>query len=437
MEYLLVFPVMGPRQRFNLCTAMALACAALCAQGQQFQPKSIQFKGVPEYSHAEMMDAAGLKDGQVLTYAGMNDCSKKLMATGMFASLNFKFDGQDLTFQLTPADPLYPVRIENLPLTPGPALDAALHAAIPLFHGKVPGEGGLNDAVKAELEKLLAQGGIQASVTAVPSPDAKTGKAGAMSYEILQTNVRPAVAKLDGVSASLAAGVQGVVQEAEEEAFDTSRTAQNLEDALALFYRDRGYAAVKVEAERAGAPTMTADAIEVPFAVTVSEGRAYKLGTVTLPADSPLAQADADKLLAGKDQHLLPGAQLRTLLALVKRGYATKGYLDCSVELKPSFDENADTVNYVIAAMPGPVYHLAFVKFENVGDNLRRVLMRNWTMMPGDAFNEPYAEDYLILLTANDPKLGQALGGVVEKMTTTEDPATHDVNVVIRLEKRP
>ena len=416
---------------------MALACAALCAWGQQFQPKHIQFNGDPEYSQAELLAASGLKEGQVITYAQMNECSKTLMATGMFSALNFKFDGQDLTFQLTPADPLFPVRIANLPLTPGPELEAELHAAIPLYHGKVAGEGGVTDALKAELEKLLAAEGIQASVTAVPSPDPKTGKAGAMSYQILQPNVQPEVAKLDGVSPAMTADLQPVVKEAEKEAFDTTRSAENLENALALAYKDRGYAAVKVVAMRAGAPTTTAGGIEVPFAVTVMEGRKYKLGTVTVPADSPLTEADAEKMLSNRGPHFLPGTQLRGLLGAVQMGYATKGYLDCKVDLKPSFDEAAGTVNYTITAVPGPVSHLAFVRFENVGDNLRKVLMRNWTMMPGDPFNEPYAAGYLMHLTAADPKLGQALAGVVEKMTTTEDPVTHDVNVVIRMEKRP
>lgn len=428
---------MRQRRIHPFSSALVLAFAAVCARGQQFQPRHILFIGDPEYSQAELLAASGLKEGQVLTYAQMNDCSKMLMATGMFASLNFRFDGQDLTFQLTQADPLFAMKIANLPLTPGPELEAELHAAIPLYHGKVPGEGGLNDAVKAELEKLLAAEGVQATVVAVPAPDPKTGKAGAMSYQILQPNVQPKVARLDGVSAAMASQVQEVVSEAEKSSFDTSRTQQNLEDAFALFYRDRGYAAVKVVAERAGSPTTTADAIEVPFAVMVTEGQAYKLGTVTVPADSPLTQAETDKLLAGTTQHLQMGDKLRTLLALVRRGYATKGYLDCKVDLKPSFDEAADTVNYTIAAVPGPVSHLAFVRFDNVGDNLRKVLMRNWTMMPGDPFNEPYAETYLIQLTAADPKLGQALGGVVEKMTSTEDPVTHDVNVVIRLEKHP
>jgi outer membrane protein assembly factor BamA len=436
-EVLLVLAIMQRQACLFLALTVVLPGSAVCARCQQFQPKSIQFKGDSEYSQEELLAAAGLKVGQVLTYAQMNQCSKQLMDTGMFASLDFKFDGQDLVFQLTPADQLYPVQIANLPLKPGAELDAKLHEAIPLYHGKVPGQGGLADTVTAQLEKLLATQGMNVTVVATPATDPKTGKVGIMSYSITSPAVWPEVTKMDGVSASLAGDVQEVVKEAEKNAYDTNASAQNIDQAITLFYRDRGYAAVKVETAQTGAPEVTAEAIRVPFQVTVQEGRVYKLGAVTVPADSPLTQADADKLLSSQNMHLSPGVKLRVLLGAVAEGYQSKGYLDCKVALKPSFDEGGDTVNYAVTAVPGPVSHLAFVKFENVGDNLRKVLMRNWTMMPGDAFDEPFAATYLLRLTAADPKLGQALRGVVEKMTTTEDPQTHDVNVVIRLEKRP
>jgi len=65
--------------------------------------KSIQFKGDPEYSDQELLAAAGLKKGAVLTSAEMNDHSKQLMEHGVFDTLTFKFDGQDLVYSLVPS----------------------------------------------------------------------------------------------------------------------------------------------------------------------------------------------------------------------------------------------------------------------------------------------------------------------------------------------
>lgn len=131
-------------RRYLVVLAAALAALPLArpVPAQKFQPKTIQFKGDPEYTDKELMDAAGLKKGTVLDYAEMNEHSKRLLDTGLFATLAFKFDGQDLIFMLTPSADLYPIRLENLPLMPGEDLDAKLHDGLPLYHGKVPAEGG-------------------------------------------------------------------------------------------------------------------------------------------------------------------------------------------------------------------------------------------------------------------------------------------------------
>src|ERR1700744_2585274 len=82
---------------------IAFIGAAFPALSQTFQPKAIQFEGAPEYSSQELLSATGLQPGTVLAYAEMNSQAQKLVDTGIFSSVSFKFDGQNLVFQLTPA----------------------------------------------------------------------------------------------------------------------------------------------------------------------------------------------------------------------------------------------------------------------------------------------------------------------------------------------
>ncbi|MGA2673236.1 MAG: POTRA domain-containing protein, partial [Terracidiphilus sp.] len=114
-------------------TVLFVLCASLPAPAQKFLPKTIQFKGDPEYTNQELLAAAGLKQGVVLTVAEMKDHFDRLSQTGVFESVVYKFDGVDLVFTLMPAALLYPIRLENLPLIPGKELDAALHERFPLY----------------------------------------------------------------------------------------------------------------------------------------------------------------------------------------------------------------------------------------------------------------------------------------------------------------
>lgn len=97
-----------PRHISSFLTFALLATACFLAEGQKFQPKSIQFKGGPDYSDQELMDAAGLKKGVVLTSAEMNDHSKKLMDSGVIDNLTYKFDGVDLVYTLIPPRGSFP-----------------------------------------------------------------------------------------------------------------------------------------------------------------------------------------------------------------------------------------------------------------------------------------------------------------------------------------
>jgi outer membrane protein assembly factor BamA len=419
---------------FVLLAAIFFFAAPHSAAAQKFLPKSIKFQGDPEYSDTELLAAAGLKKGVVLGYAEMQDYSKRLLATGVFATVAFKFDGQDLIFMLTPSPDLLPVQIENLPLTPGQDLDKKIHDQVPLYHGKVPAEGGLTDDVGVALEKMLAGEGLQATVTATTAADLFTQKLSAVSYSIAAPTVNVGVASVDGVSNEFQSKVQAVLTKAQKSPFSTMNTAANLEQAVAQFYGDQGYAAVKIQVTRSGDPRLDSGSIVVPFAIQVQEGRVYSVTSIQLPPGAPLTQAEIDKMLSSPSPQP-QGVKVRSVWALLVSRYRNKGYLDCKVTPHATLNDAAATVSYTADVDPGPVYHLAFVKFDNVSDDLRNLLIHNWEMMPGDPFDESYVAGFIYKVQQQDPVLRRSLAGVKVKFDATANPTTHEVNVVIRLEK--
>jgi len=422
------------RISFLLLPAVALLCANLSAAGQKFVPKTIQFKGAPEYSDQELLAAAGLKKGTVLDFAEMKEHSQKLMDTGVFETLNFKFDGVDLVYTLVPSTALYPVRLDNLPLVSGTELDAKLHDRLPLYHGKVPAEGGLLEGVRRAMGEMLAAQGIKAAVAAIPYTDPKLHKVGAISLAITTPPVRVGPIHMEGVSAPLQSAVQRVADHEAGSPFDAENSARNLEHALELFYTDLGYAAAKAHAIRSGEPIVTADAIDVPFSATIDEGRIYKLGSIHLPPDAPVTLAEIDKVLA-PHAGLAKGQAFRDAWFMIASRYKSKGYLDCKLTPHPEFDETTGTVNYTVDVNPGAVYHMAFVRFENVSDELRVRLMRVWQMLPGDPFDESYLSGFVLRAQKEDPALMRSLSGVAANYKIAADPETHEVSCVLHFTK--
>jgi outer membrane protein assembly factor BamA len=430
-----------PRNCCRLAAAIVLLLVCHLAPAQKFLPKTIQFKGAPEYSDQELMAAANLKRGVVLTAAEMNEHSKLLMDSGVFDNVIYKFDGADLVYQLTVAPELYAVHLDNVPLTPGAALDARIHDKLPLYHGKVPTEGTLLDEVINVLAQALADEGIRATITATPMGKPGTRQVTGMAFSIAAPTVKVGTIEVRGVSQAMEAKIKHVADHAMGTPFSTDDTTINLEHAFSSFYADEGYAAVKVNAAQNGNPVFEANAVTVPFTVTIEEGQLYTLGSIHLPADSLVTQAELEKIVTQQSsttgQNAAPskGAAVRGIWAVISTKYRSKGYMDCAIVPHPDFDKTASVVNYTVEIKPGAVYHLGLLRFDNVSDDLKKLLMRNWQMMPGDVFDESYVAGFMAAAEKADPVLMRTLIAVKMTYTLTADPNTHDVNCVIKLER--
>jgi hypothetical protein len=240
------------RTHIAVLVAALLCCVALpSAHGQKFQPKTIQFNGAPEYSTEELLAAAELKKGVVLNYAEMNEHSKKLMDTGMFATLAFKFDGLDLIFSVTPADGLLKARYDNIPLGSDEEITAALHKQFPLFHGLVPTENGYAEAVRAALEQMLVERKLPATVLATPAaPTRGRATATLMSYTISAPRVFAGPVTVWGASLEWTTKANDIATADSTASYDAANSAGNIERSFTDFYLDHGYAAAHATARR-------------------------------------------------------------------------------------------------------------------------------------------------------------------------------------------
>jgi outer membrane protein assembly factor BamA len=429
------------RERFLLLTALMLFWAGISAGAQNFVPQIIEFKGAPEYSNQELMAAAGLKAGAYLSASEMKADSQKLLDTGLFEGASFAYNGADLVFTLTPSKALYPVRLDNLPFIPGKELETALHDRLPLYHGKVPFDGGLTEQVRKALEEMLAAKGVKAIVAATPYTDLKLLDVTAMVFSITAPPVRVGEIHLEGVSPDLQAKVKLVADHAMKASYDTENTAGNIEHAFALFYSDEGYAAAKVHAAQSGNPVMGSEAIEVPFNVTVEQGRLYKLGSIHLASGEALNLEEINKaagLQTNKVETSLSvkgGLTLRLALFFVTGQYKSKGYMDCVVTPHPEFDETAGQVNYTLEVQTGPVYTMGKLTIENGADDLRAAMLAAWKMPTGTVFSEKEIQTYFY--TQGNTQLGRTFASVNCRYKLATNHETHTVDVTLRLEKKP
>ena len=411
-------------------------CACWPATAQKFQPKAIQFNGDPEYTDQELMAAAGLKAGTVLTSAEMNDHSKLLMDSGVFDGLTFKFDGVNLVFSLTPAALMYPISLENLPLTlTGKDLDAKLHERLPLYHGKVPPEGTLLDNVRAALVEMLAAQGINATVTATPASGLGAGKATTISFSISTPPVLVGDIRLDPASAALTAKAQEIVASQSGSPYNLEGTPSQISTYLGNYYRDNGYLEAAIQAVPHGAPAVTADAIRVPFQLSVSPGQIYKLANVKLDPAILVTQAEFDHQSGIHPGDVADGQHVTQNWEFIARQYRNKGYIKATVHPTAAFDRAQGTVSFTVSADPGPAYTMGTLTIENVSDELRAAILAAWEMHQGAVFNEGAIRGFFATAGVH-PALERVFATVNVSYVLHPNDDSHTVDVVLRLDRK-
>jgi outer membrane protein insertion porin family len=422
------------RAFFLLLTVLVLFASTLPSAAQKYLPKTIQFKGAPEYSDQELLTASGLKKGTVLDFAEMSGHSQKLMDTGLFETLSFKFDGVDLVYTLVLHAELYPVRLENLPLTPGHELDAALHDRVPLYHGKVPAEGGLTEEVRQALEAMLAAKGIKATVAAMPYADLKSNMVTAINYSITTPPVNVGEIHIGGVAVPLDPKATEILARLTGSAYNMEGTPNQIETSLGNYYRDQGYLEAAVHATAQNAPIIAPEAVHIPFQVSVAPGALYRISGVQLAPGLLVTQADFDRQARIHPGDIATAQYVRENWQFIERQYHNKGYMKAVVHPTASFDRAQGTVSFAVTVEPGAVYRMGKLTIQNSADDLRAAMWAAWKLPSGEVFDESAVRTYFT--SQGNTALGRTFASANCKYQLTLNDDMGTVDVTLRLEKK-
>jgi len=421
--------------RFSSLLAAAFVVFAASGSAQEYQPRSIEFKGAPEYSDQELLAGSQLKPGISLTVDAMKDHARILLDTGVFDNITFQFTGGDLRYQLTPSTTLSAIHLANLPLSAGKDLDAKIHDLVPLYHGKVPADSGLMEQVRAALEQILAAQGIKATVQAVANAGTAPGAAGTINFSIVSPPVVLGEIHLDSKSPALDPGADQILKKLAGSPYDFDGSPSQVATYLSNYYHDKGYVEVHVE------PTplpfqANADAIRIPFKISLTPGLQYHLGDIRFAPDFVASHADFDHQSAIHYGDLAEGQKLTKEWEYLSRQYHNHGYMQATIHPTPSFDRFKALVSYDVTADPGPVYTMGKLTVENVTDDLRAAMLAAWKMPAGVVFNEGAVSSFYAIGDAN-PMLKRVFAVVNYKYVLHLNDDVRTVDVVLRLEKKP
>ena len=414
--------------------ALLLLCSLSLLAQKKLPSKAIRFQGAPQYTQQELLAAAGLKPEASLNSREVKAHAKQLNDTGLFEVIKFSSDSKTLLFTLTPSGQLFPMHLDNLPLTPDKELDAKLHERFPLYRRDlVPASGAMLEGICKTFEEMLAAKGVKATVKATLTSGLGPKKLTAMNFTIVSPPVHIGRIQLAGVLSAMQAKASLLASGQTGNGFDTENTAIGLQHAFEDLYQDQGYAAVQVEVARIDPPVVSDQSIDIPYAITIKEGGIYKLGTIDFPASALVPRAQVEKIVSKYPAG--SGRPLDLFLLAIRDAYHANGYLDCSIASHPSFNEATHIVNYSLEIAPGSQYRLASVKFDGAPDVMTAKLKLAWKMASDDVFDESYLGNFAALAQKKDKAMTKWMQTVITTYDVKADPATHEVNCVFHFAK--
>lgn len=390
---------------------------------------SLSVEGNHHYTAAQVLAVAGLKTGQVAGKEEFDAARDRLIASGFFEMVAYKFEpapnqnGEAGTFQVTEADPTYPVRFEALGV-PSADLEAMLHGKDPMFStASVPPTKPVLDRYTAWIQDFLTTKGSGEKVVA--RVDASASGELAIVFRPARNLPVVALVTFEGNKAVpqnvLRDFISGV---AVGVPYTDDHFRELLNTGVRPVYEAKGLLRVKFTNIR----TEPATGVEgLHIFVTVDEGESYKLAKLEIAGPTPVRP---DQLLKTADVPTGDVANFDRIadgLEKMRKSLVRAGYLEAKVSNDRSIDDAKKTVNVAVHVDSGPLFTMGKLTIANLDLDGEAEMRRIWAIKEGKPFDPQYPD--LFLKGVREQGLFENLGAT--KSDTKINDTGHSVDVTL------
>jgi outer membrane protein assembly factor BamA len=397
-------------------------------------------EGNHAYTAEQVLGVAGLKVGQVAGRPEFEEARDRLVATGAFETVGYKFEsGEDkqgyvATFQITEVEPSFPVRFEELGV-PDRDLIAVLHGKDPLFSLlHVPATKVVMDRYAGWIQEYLATKNITEKVAAKVVPT--SGDQFAMVFRPARN--APAVAAVTFSGNQVVP--QGVLREAIAGVavgapYSEAGFREILSAAVRRVYEQRGRVRVSFSEIRTE-PTKEPEGVHV--FVKIDEGESYNLGKVDVAPPTPVDPAVLLKAGDFKTGDVANMDKVAEGLEKIRLAVRHAGYLDVKVASDRKINDAKKAVDVLVHVDAGTQYMMGKLTLVGLDLDGEAEINRIWTMKEGKAFNPDYPDYFLGRI--KEQALFEGLGTTKSDLKVDEKRHVADVTLTFKGEdptKRP
>ena len=385
-----------------------IATLSVCAQtpAANSPPRStiasIKVTGAHKFPEDQIIAASGLKSGDVVTSAQIQDATNRLAALGTFSAVNFRYiskgDAINLEFQVQEA-PTYPISFDNFPWLTSAEIGDAIRNQVGLFTGESPGDGTMIDQMTAVIENLLASQKINGSVAHQLLAKA-VGDGMVMQFRVEGVQLRIQSVTFGDSLATDSERLKDRVPDIKGQPYSLFAVEVFENEQLRPLYASKGFLRAQIGPPQTqlipdvNNPKESAVELSIP----INPGPVYSWKGVSWQGNMALLSASLDESVELKPGDIADGMKIEALWQKIESAYGQRGYLDMKLNAEPQFDDAAHQISYRVGISEGPQYRMGDMVITGLSLDAEKRLRQAWQIAPGQIFDDGYYELHMKML---------------------------------------
>ena len=366
------------------------------APADAFPLRAVSILGNSLFSQEEILTATGLQIGEKVTPLDFQRALKQLSGSGVFESLEFQYgpqgDGYHVTFQVTEAQELYPVRFEGMD-EPAEQLHQLLRDKVPLYDGKAPSEGPMIRLIGGILEQRRREQGKEARVIGRMMP-----RSGSEDEFDLVFQPPSAIKTIAFVTFENSGDLSPLDlqrrfnQAAMGVPFSQPRLKELLRHNVRPLYETKGRLGVSFCPCTAEPDTETEGIL---VRVHVEQGPQYRFGRIGFAENSLVDTGELAGLIPFRTGETADMSRVEKALADMDQRMQAVGYIRALARYDRKIREQDRQVDILIEVQPGALYRFGKLTITGLDLEGEAAVKKRWVFALGDPFNSSYPNAFL------------------------------------------
>jgi outer membrane protein assembly factor BamA len=369
----------------------------------------IHADGMKSLTEAQIAALSKLELGSLVGKSELQASADRLLQTGLFSSVNYKFEtsifGVSLSFHVQES-PRMPVFFDNIPwFTDGEFADA-IRAQLPFYDGTLPEGGSVIDEAATAVSGLLASHALKVTLEhqVIPNP---IGDGSVQEFHIEGAELKIASVEFGDSALTSNKTIQQHLSELIGKPYSRMTIDIFLTEQVRPLYLEKGFLRVKLgpsQVRLTGNPNLKLPS-EIPVFIPVAAGPVYHWKDLHWTGNSVLSTFTLTKDIGLQPGDVANGMRIEAGWQNAEEEYGHVGYLDAKIDPVASYDDQAHTISYAVTVHEGIQYRLGTVVLTGISPADERRLLEAWPIHDGEVLDKTKFEDFLVKLETHSSQI--------------------------------